>query len=110
MWKQPENLKRLAGTLGILGSLIGIGALVLIAVSTFAPLALNFNFAFPNEASSMPKQGTPNQSTDSYEGNCVARPTSPGATPRGFGTFQVDCRDGNTTDVTIDQRTTTSSK
>ena len=110
MWKEPESLKRLAGALGILGSLIGIGALVLIALSTFAPSALSFTFAFPSEASSLSKQGAQSQSPDTYEGNCVARPISPGATPRGFGTFQVDCLDGNTTDVTIDQRTAASSK
>jgi len=110
MWKQPENLKRLAGAMGLFGSLIGIGALLFIAISTFAPSALNFAFAFPEETSSLSKLGAPDQLTDSFDGNCIARPTSPGQTPRGFSTFQVDCLNGNTTNVTIDQRTVSPSK
>ena len=110
MWKQPENLKRLAGALGVFGSLIGIGALVFIAISTFAPWALNFAFALPDDASSLSKQEVPAQLAGSFDGNCIARPTSPGQTPRGFSTFQVDCLNGNTTNVTIDQRTVSPSK
>ena len=110
MLRRSENLKRLAGTLGIFGSLIGVGALVLIAIATFAPSMLDFAMFFPEDASSLSKRVEPGELSDSYGGNCIARPTLPGATPKGFGTFQVDCLNGNTTNVTIDQRTSTSSQ